>query len=49
MVTLVASLVLLATWLVATFIAPVGIGLIHILLAAGVVLWIRWWALRPAT
>jgi hypothetical protein len=43
--TLVASIVCLAAWIVLTFVRPVGLGVVHLLLGAGVVLWIRWWAL----
>ncbi len=42
--TLVASLVCLAIWVLAVFVQPVGLGIVHLLLAAGAVLWIRWWA-----
>lgn len=48
MINLVGAIIALALWLFGTFLLPVGLGLIHILLAAGVVLLIRWWALRPA-
>lgn len=43
--TLAAALIALAVWFVTTFVVPVGLGLVHVLLAAGVVLLIRWWAL----
>lgn len=46
MVNLVGAMIALLLWLVGTFAVPVGLGLIHILLAVGVVLLIRWWALR---
>ena len=48
MINLVGAIIALVLWLVGTFLLPVGLGLIHILLATGVVLLIRWWALRPA-
>lgn len=43
--TLVAAVISLVIWFVTTFVVPVGLGLVHILLALGVVLLIRWWAL----
>jgi hypothetical protein len=44
--TLLAALGSLAVWVVMVFIRPVGLGVVHVLLGLGVVLWIRWWALR---
>ena len=46
---LLGALVALALWVLGTFIFPVGLGLVHILLAIGVVLLVRWWALRERT
>jgi hypothetical protein len=46
MVTLVAALVSLIAWVVFAFILKVGPGAIHLLLAAGATLLVRWWALR---
>jgi hypothetical protein len=43
---LIGAILSLATWFTATFIVPVGLGIIHVLLGVGVVLLIRWWALR---
>ena len=43
---LVLSIVCLALWVLGTFVRPIGLGIVHVLLAAGVVLWIRWWATR---
>lgn len=43
--TLVVALVLLVAWVIFGFITPVGVGAIHLLLAAAVVLLVRWWAL----
>lgn len=43
---LVAGLVCLAVWFGLTFIMPVGLGVVHVLLGLGVVLLIRWWVLR---
>ncbi len=45
MVMLIGAVVLISTWLVLTFVVPVGLGIVHILLALGVVMFIRWWAL----
>ncbi len=50
MINLVGAMVALVLWLVGTFLMPIGLGLIHVLLAVGLVLLIRWWALRyPGT
>jgi hypothetical protein len=40
---LLTGLVLLAIWVLFTFIAPAGLGIVHLLLAAGVLLVIRGW------
>ena len=45
--TLVGAIVALVAWILTTFMVPVGLGIVHLLLAAGVLLLIRWWALRP--
>ena len=44
---LLASVACLVLWTVLVFIRPVGLGVVHVLLAVGAVLWIRWYALRP--
>ena len=44
---LILSLLCLAVWVVLTFIRPVGLGIVHVLLALGAVLWVRWWGTRP--
>ena len=44
--TLFFSLFCLVAWLVFGFIRPFGLGIINLLWAAAVVLWIRWFALR---
>jgi hypothetical protein len=46
MPTLLAALVCLALWVVVTFLRPVGLGIVHLLLGAGAVLLVRWWAMR---
>ena len=48
MLTLVAALLSLAAWVVFAFILKVGPGAIHLLLAAGATLLVRWWALHIA-
>jgi len=44
---LILSVLCLAVWAVLTFIRPVGLGIVHVLLALGAVLWVRWWGTRP--
>lgn len=44
---LLASLVCLILWVLLVFVRPVGLGVVHILLAASAVLLIRWYAMRP--
>lgn len=46
---LLVSIVCLVLWAVLVFIRPVGLGVVHVLLAVSAVLWIRWWALRPVS
>jgi hypothetical protein len=46
MLTLLAAALMLAVWILLTFLVPAGLGIVHLLLATGVVLLIRWWALR---
>lgn len=46
---LLISLVCLALWTVFVFVRPIGLGIIHLLLAVGAVLWVRWWALREVS
>jgi len=45
--TLLAAVALLVLWALGTFIVPVGTGWIHLFLAAGVLLLIRWVVVRP--
>jgi hypothetical protein len=44
---LVASVLCLILWTVLTFVRPIGLGIVHILLAVGAVLFVRWYGLRP--
>ncbi|MEO8089899.1 MAG: hypothetical protein ABI703_06360 [Gemmatimonadales bacterium] len=44
--TLLVALVSLVVWAILTFVAPVSTGAIHLLLAVGATLLVRWWALR---
>jgi hypothetical protein len=46
MVTLSVALLSLVAWVVFAFILKVGPGAIHLLLALGATLLVRWWALR---
>ncbi|MEA2725019.1 MAG: hypothetical protein QOH59_2790 [Gemmatimonadales bacterium] len=43
---LLLALASLATWALLTFVVPVSTGAIHLLLALGTTLLVRWWALR---
>ncbi len=45
---LLAAVLLLAAWFVLTFVIPLGLGIVHLLLAVGLTLLIRWWALRDS-
>ena len=40
-----ASLLSFAAWITFGFILPVGVGLIHALLAVAGILWVAWWGL----
>jgi len=46
---LIVSLLCLAAWVVLTFVRPVGLGIVHVLLALGAVLWVRWWGQRAVS
>ena len=48
MLTLVIALASLAAWAVLVFVAPVTSGVVHLLLAFGTTLLVRWWALRDS-
>ena len=43
---LLIALASLVLWVVLAFIRPVGLGIVHLLLVAGAVFLIRWWALK---
>jgi hypothetical protein len=45
-VTLGVALGSLVLWIVFGFVIPIGVGAIHLLLAVGAILLVRWWALR---
>jgi len=49
MPTLAVALLSLIAWVVFAFLLKVGPGAIHLLLALGATLLVRWWALRPLT
>jgi hypothetical protein len=44
--TLLAAVTSLIAWVVLVFFTPVSAGAIHLLLALGCTLLVRWWALR---
>jgi hypothetical protein len=44
--TLLAAIVALLTWITLVFFTSVNAGAIHLLLALGATLLVRWWALR---
>ncbi|MEZ4586017.1 MAG: hypothetical protein R2909_06415 [Gemmatimonadales bacterium] len=49
MLDLLGAIIALVVWFATTFAPfPLGLGITHVLLAAGVVLLIRWWALRDS-
>ncbi len=45
---LLTSIASLALWVIFTFVRPIGLGVVHLLLVLGAVLWIRWWGARTA-
>jgi len=45
-ISLVLALAALALWYILVFVARLQAGAVHLLLAAGVILAVRWWALR---
>jgi hypothetical protein len=44
--TLAAAALSLLAWMVLVFMTSVTAGAVHLLLALGAALWVRWWALR---
>jgi hypothetical protein len=46
-ISLALALAALALWCVLAFVVRVEAGAVHLLLATGVILLVRWWALRP--
>ncbi|HET6798219.1 MAG TPA: hypothetical protein VFH40_13750 [Gemmatimonadales bacterium] len=46
MLTLLLALASLVTWAILTFVAGPQPGAVHLLLALGTTLLVRWWALR---
>jgi hypothetical protein len=48
MLTLMIALASLAAWAVLVFVVPVTSGVVHLLLAVGATLLVRWWALRDS-
>ena len=44
--TLLAAITALLAWVVLVFFTPMTAGAIHLLLALGATLLVRWWALR---
>lgn len=47
-ITLIVALLSLVCWVLFAFIFPVGVGAIHLLLAVGATLLVRWYALKYA-
>jgi len=45
MLVLLAAVLCLGLWVVLTFLLPVGLGIVHVLLGVGLVLLVRWWVL----
>ena len=46
-IALLLAIVALVLWGLLAFVVRVQAGAVHLLLAAGVLLAVRWWALRP--
>lgn len=44
---LILALLCLVSWLILAFVVRLEAGAVHLLLALGVGLAVRWWALRP--
>ena len=48
MLYMISGIVCLVVWIALTFLAPVGLGIVHVLLGAGVLLLIRGWVEKEA-
>ena len=46
---LLIALASLVLWVVLAYVRPVGLGIVHLLLVAGAVFFIRWWARKPVS
>jgi hypothetical protein len=46
---LIGAVLALVLWFGLTFVVPVGVGIVHVLLALGVLWLICWWVLRTAS
>ena len=44
--TLAVAVLCLVAWFILVFMTWVTAGTVHLLLAVGATLWVRWWALR---
>ena len=49
MLYLVSGVLCLLIWVVLCFVAPVGLGVVHVLLGAGILLLIRGWVEKEST
>jgi hypothetical protein len=48
MLYLISGAACVLVWVVLCFITPVGLGVVHVLLGAGILLWIRGWVERES-
>jgi hypothetical protein len=46
MLMLIVAVISLTLWVILTFVTPLGVGAVHLLLGLGAILLVRWWALR---
>jgi hypothetical protein len=46
MLTLLIAVISLTLWVILTFVTPLGVGAVHLLLGLASILLVRWWALR---
>lgn len=49
MIWMVGGAACILVWIVLTFVTPVGLGVVHVLLGAGVLLLIRGWVEKEST